>query len=53
MIPQAFVNMTFVKDPNGSAVWNINSKADADALIGDKVGFMWLDSNGDIYIKSN
>lgn len=52
MTPQAFINMTFVKDPAGTAPWHFASKTDVDDLIGDKPGFMWLDSNGDIYIKA-
>jgi hypothetical protein len=53
MVPQAFVNMTFVKDPVGTAPWSYANRTDVDNIIGDKVGFMYLDDNGDIYIKSN
>lgn len=50
MTPQAFINMTFVKKPG--ADYNFASKTAVDDVIGDNVGFMWLDENGDIYIKS-
>lgn len=58
MDPQAFVNMTFVQGLNGS----ITSRADVDTLFnnvgGDNTaantmkGFMFIDNDGNIYIKA-